>query len=148
MGKRTMITYSAFVLNEDGTWNQPSFRVPEGTPETLICQSLLRDRHTFAVYGLQEDPDAPEHNISALKLLPLTAHEPVPPQQFEGLCPECGMGVKYPSGYEDSDHSRFYGCNCPACGWEGTECHKIEFENFETETHGRKWKGKRCKKKS
>jgi len=50
--------YSAFILHEDQTWEQPSFSVPAGTPEPDINRALLAKYDGFFIAGLQEDTDA------------------------------------------------------------------------------------------
>ena len=59
--------FSAFVLSDDQTWEQPSFRVIGPRTEGAIAQALIQaSRRAFVVYGLLEDPDAPEACIRHL----------------------------------------------------------------------------------
>lgn len=67
MSKRNDTVYSAFVLSEDQTWEQPSFRVKGRRDELTIRDALVcATRRAFIVYGLQEDPDAPECCVQML----------------------------------------------------------------------------------
>lgn len=50
--------YSAFVLRDDGTWTQPSFRLTAPATEEQIHAALIRDRDSFYVAGLQADDNA------------------------------------------------------------------------------------------
>lgn len=53
--------FSAFVLSDDGTWEQPSFRVIGPKTEGAIVQALIATIHrAFIVYGLLEDSDVSE----------------------------------------------------------------------------------------
>ena len=58
--------FSAFTLRDDQTWEQPSFRVSGPTDEHSIEQARLAANDAFAVYGLSEDPDAPECCVELL----------------------------------------------------------------------------------
>jgi hypothetical protein len=59
--------YSAFVLDDNGTWEQPSFLVPPGQTEADVMRVLLAERHaSFYVCGLAPDPDA---HLTDLRLL-------------------------------------------------------------------------------
>ena len=59
--------FSAFVLSDDQTWEQPSFRVIGPRTEDAIERALTEaTRSAFTVYGLQEDPDAPECCVQLL----------------------------------------------------------------------------------
>jgi len=65
MNKTQFDTYSIFVLHENETWTQPSFRVPKGTDEKDIEKAALERYQGFLVVGLALDPDAPS-NVEAL----------------------------------------------------------------------------------
>lgn len=55
------------MLFDDGTWEQPSFRVVGPRTKGAITQALIvATRRAFVVYGLLEDPDAPEACIQHL----------------------------------------------------------------------------------
>ena len=59
--------FSAFVLSDDQTWEQPSFRVIGPSTEDAIELALIEATHNaFIVYGLSEDPDAPECCVQLL----------------------------------------------------------------------------------
>ena len=59
--------YSAFVLCDDQTWEQPSFRVKGRRDDRSIEQALIGAVYgAFIVYGLQEDPDAPDCCVKTL----------------------------------------------------------------------------------
>lgn len=60
-----MSVWSAFVLLDDGTWEQPSFKAPKHATEEQISLALLSSvgRRSFAVYGIAPDPDAPEESV-------------------------------------------------------------------------------------
>lgn len=58
--------FSAFALRDDQTWEQPSFRVSGPTRRCDIEAALSVASGAFAVFGLQEDPDAPECCIELL----------------------------------------------------------------------------------
>ena len=58
--------YSAFVLFDDETWHQPSFRVKGPCTDAAIESALAAATGGFHVSGLQEDPDAPEEYVRVL----------------------------------------------------------------------------------
>lgn len=59
--------FSAFVLSDDQTWEQPSFRVIGPRTEGAIAQALIEaTRRAFVVYGLSEDHEAPECCVQLL----------------------------------------------------------------------------------
>lgn len=62
--------FSAFVLRDDGTWQQPSFRISRKATEAEIERALLRQYDGFIVYGLGDDSGAPEEYIDWLKIDP------------------------------------------------------------------------------
>jgi len=62
--------YSAFILRDDQTWEQPSFSVPAGAKEDDIERALLARYGGFYVAGLQVDDDAPKACIERLDVPP------------------------------------------------------------------------------
>lgn len=54
--------WSCFVLHEDGTWIQPTYRVPHDMTEEDFSRSVLAefDRHYFLVVGVSPDEDCPD----------------------------------------------------------------------------------------
>ena len=52
--------WSCFVLNDDGTWEQPTFRVKREMSEGEFQDIVLThfDRNHFAVYGVDRDEEA------------------------------------------------------------------------------------------
>lgn len=71
--------YSAFILHDDNTWEQPSFSVPHGAKESDIERALLARYGGFYVAGLQSDDDAPKECVERLDVTPNT-----PPHLREG----------------------------------------------------------------
>jgi hypothetical protein len=68
MEKPAQETYSAFVLHDNQTWEQPTFSVPAGTPEGTITRALLARFGGFHVAGLQHDDDANENCVEPLEI--------------------------------------------------------------------------------
>ena len=62
--------FSAFILHDDQTWEQPSFSVPAGAQEADIEKALLASYGGFYVAGLQTDDDAPKEHVSRLDVTP------------------------------------------------------------------------------
>lgn len=60
--------FTAFILTDDKTWRQPSFRISRKATKPAIEQALLRQYGGFAVYGLCNDNEAPEGHIELLKI--------------------------------------------------------------------------------
>lgn len=58
--------YSAFALSDDGTWEQPTYRVPKGLTEGELERAIMRDTGAFIVFGIQEDRDCPEEYVREL----------------------------------------------------------------------------------
>jgi len=62
--------YSAFILHEDQTWEQPSFSVPAEAKGDDIEKAILAKYGGFYVTGLQVDNDAPEDKVRLLDVTP------------------------------------------------------------------------------
>lgn len=60
--------YSAFVLYDDGTWQQPSFSIGRPATEREIEAALTKPKRAFYVAGLQEDSGASKECVIELKL--------------------------------------------------------------------------------
>ena len=60
--------YSAFVLSDDGMWEQPSFRLTRPSGEHAVESALCDKYGGFFVAGLQEDTDAPEDCVTDLEV--------------------------------------------------------------------------------
>ena len=58
--------FSAFTLRDDQTWEQPSFRISGPARRCDIEAALSAASGAFAVFALQEDPDAPECCVKLL----------------------------------------------------------------------------------
>ena len=58
--------FSAYLLKDDETWNQPSFRIIGPRSKDAVIGALSAASGAFAIFGLAEDPDAPERNVHLL----------------------------------------------------------------------------------
>ena len=60
--------WSCFLLHEDGTWTQPTYRLSRFMSEATFMQKAMEKegRKYFAVCGICQDPDCPEENIQNL----------------------------------------------------------------------------------
>lgn len=77
--------YSAFVLFEDGTWEQPTYRVPEGWTENEVARALqAENRRVVYVAGISPDPDAPQDCVRAM---PHVEIEPDDEESAPGVVP-------------------------------------------------------------
>ena len=62
------IVYSAFVLHDDGTWEQPSFSAQATASEEKIELAVRRQYRGFYVAGLFPDPEVAEKDAEVLLL--------------------------------------------------------------------------------
>jgi len=69
MAKKRKV-YSAFILHDNQSWEQPSFSVPAGAKEVDIEEALLAKYGGFYVAGLQPDDDAPKACVEWLDVTP------------------------------------------------------------------------------
>lgn len=58
--------YSVFVLSDDQTWEQPTYRVPVRMSEHDFRMAAETDCGGFISYGVNEDDDCPEENVRKL----------------------------------------------------------------------------------
>jgi len=65
--------YSAFVLDDHQTWEQPSFRISVRASESDVVAALLKKHGGFHIACLHEDADAPEMCVHRLEV-PETAN--------------------------------------------------------------------------
>jgi len=103
--------YSAFVLHENGTWEQPTYRVPAGWTENELRRALeAESRKVLRVTGICEDPDAPE---DVLRSLPDVEIEPDP-------SPRCEKCQAYEHEADECPHDDDE--TCTACGRPSLDC--------------------------
>lgn len=67
--------YSCFVLNDDCTWQQPTYRADRDMTETEFAERVLAEfgRHDFLVVGVSEDDACPDEDAQVFTL-PETRH--------------------------------------------------------------------------
>ena len=58
--------YSVFVLSDDNTWEQPTYRVRQPMTEHDFRQTAQRLCGGFIAYGVAEDDDCPDEYVREL----------------------------------------------------------------------------------
>lgn len=58
--------YSVFVLSDDNTWEQPTYRVTQPISEHQFRMAAERDCGGFISYGVGEDHDCPAECVREL----------------------------------------------------------------------------------
>lgn len=111
--------YSVFVIEDNGTWSQPSYLVPAGWTENEVCRAVLagHGRKAFLTVGFAPDPDCPERDAQELPDVEIEP-DPKPPED----APAETMTVAVLSTVHLSKDE---GQRRPA-GWP-THCHESEY---------------------
>lgn len=58
--------YSVFVLSDDRTWEQPTYRIDKPMSEHDFRIAAEADCYGFIAYGVQKDTDCPTENVREL----------------------------------------------------------------------------------
>lgn len=58
--------FSVFVLSDDQTWEQPTYRIDTPMSEHDFRMLAEKDCGGFTSYGVQEDDDCPDGNVREL----------------------------------------------------------------------------------
>jgi hypothetical protein len=58
--------YSVFVLSDDQTWEQPTYRIKEPMTEHDFRMAAEQDCDGFISFGVDKDTDCPPENVREL----------------------------------------------------------------------------------